>query len=175
MTDATPSSLPKSRIPQYDEIWAGIRAIAQGLIDSGETSLSRVVRLTEATWRGMDAKPGEGTAFGRGTRLPVAALIGGRQTLRTRVICAACQPDTSLVIELGSGPGLNLFDLFLSGAPRHARYFALEPTLSGRRCSELLASLEPELDLAAMPFDYNRAELFGPAGGPGSRPRLYVA
>lgn len=58
------------------------------------------------------------------------------------------------IIELGSGWGFNLFNLWLNGAPRAARYFALEYTEAGRLCTERLASLRGDIDIRALPFDY---------------------
>jgi hypothetical protein len=60
-----------------------------------------------------------------------------------------------MVVELGAGWGNNLADLYLWGGPK-VPYYALEPTGSGRSCATLLAELAPELDLVALPFDYER-------------------
>src|SRR5208283_5065732 len=63
------------------------------------------------------------------------------------------------VIELGSGWGYNLLQLWLQGGPRAARYFALEYTVAGRECTQRLAGLERELDLKVLPFDYYDVDL----------------
>lgn len=36
-------------------------------------------------------------------------------------------------------------------------YYALEPSPAGRECVEVLARLEPQLDLRAVPFDFEHA------------------
>jgi len=106
----------------------------------------------------MGLNPTKGTALGKVVRLPRAAFIGARRALRMRALMDVCLPETTVVIELGSGWGINLLDLFLSGGPRTASYYALEPTESGRECTELLASLEPALRLATLPFDFHGAD-----------------
>ena len=61
-----------------------------------------------------------------------------------------------MVVELGCGWGHNLLNLYLAGGPR-VPYYALEPSPAGRECVELLARLEPQLDLRALPFDFQEA------------------
>src|SRR6266545_6429658 len=55
----------ESAIANYNDVWANVLGLAQRHIQAGETSLSRVLRLTEAGWRRMDLKPSKGTAFGK--------------------------------------------------------------------------------------------------------------
>ena len=140
-------------IGKYERTWGGLREIAERVIDSGERDLSRAVRLVEAEWRGMTAEPADGLAFGESVVLPDAALFGGRRDLILSVLRAACRPETGIVVELGSGSGINLLNLHLWGGPR-VPYYALEPTEQGRACATLLAGLDDGLRLIAHPFDY---------------------
>jgi hypothetical protein len=142
----------------YEREWETILGLVQRHIGAGEKSLSRVLRLVEAEWRRMDLKPTKGTSFGETVTLPRAAIFGARQALRTRTLIRACMPSTKTIVELGSGWGNNLLDLYLSGGPADAHYHALEPTRSGRECAKLLANLEPGLHLAASEFDYDRPD-----------------
>lgn len=138
----------------YETNWGAVLSSIHRHIDAGERSLSRVLRLTEAEWRTMDLRPTKGTSLGEKVVMPRAALFGARQTMRMRALAKACRPNTTMIVELGSGWGNNLLDFYLSGGPRDARYYALEPTRAGRECVSTLASLEPDLRLAALAFDY---------------------
>ena len=144
-------------VEEYDAIWSGIRDRAAAVVAEGERDLSRVVRRLEREWRDMSMEPKGGTAFGKVVVLPRAALIGGRRDVFMHVLLTACTPATSMVVELGSGWGHNLLNLHLWGGPR-VPYYALEPAESGRACTDVLAALEPDLDLTTAPYDYERPD-----------------
>jgi hypothetical protein len=143
------------RLDVYGEKWEGLRLKAAELVDGGERNLSRVLRQVEADWRSADASPMEAPVFGEVVKLPRAALVAGRRDLIARVIAAQARPETAFVAELGAGWGQNLLDLWLVGGPR-VPYFSLEPTPEGRACAEYLAALDPDLDLTAKEFDFER-------------------
>lgn len=88
-------------------------------------------------------------------RLPVSAVVGARETLLARTVIDSCRPDTRAVIELGSGPGLNLCDVYLRGGPGQAVYAGLEPTDSGRACLARLAGLDTDFACISAAFDFN--------------------
>jgi hypothetical protein len=142
------------RLEQYGRKWRRLHDLAAVAVEAGEHDLSRVLRLVEAEWRSMNVKPVEALVLQKIVTLPRAVLVGGRRDLITRVLAGACTPRTSMVVELGSGWGQNLLDLYLAGGPRTARYYALEPTEEGRECVEFLANLAPDLELTALPFDF---------------------
>jgi len=150
-------------VEEYDAIWSGIRDRAAAVVAEGERDLSRVVRRLEREWRDMSMEPKGGTAFGKVVVLPRAALIGGRRDVFMHVLLTACTPATSMVVELGSGWGHNLLNLHLWGGPK-VPYFALEPSVPGRECVELLAALEPRLELTVLPFDLGRPRYELPTG-----------
>ena len=142
------------RMAEYERAWGDVLGLLKQRLADGERSLARVLRSTEAEWRRMDTAPADGIAYGRPVRMPRSALYAAKQSLLIRTVAAQCRQDTGLIVELGSGWGQNLADLYLAGGPRDAAYRGLELTPTGRACTELLAGLEPNLDLSALPFDY---------------------
>jgi len=62
------------------------------------------------------------------------------------------------IVELGAGFGRNLFNVHLGGGPRGIPYFSGEYAESGRELAELLAALDPQLDLRAVAFDHSDAD-----------------
>jgi hypothetical protein len=145
----------RSTIGRYEEKWAEVRDFAAAVIDSGERDLSRAVRLVDAQERALSLEPLDGMALGERVTLPRAAMTGARRDLIQRILLDACTPETDLVVELGSGGGINLLNLWLWGGPR-ASYYALEPAASGRETTELLAALEPDIELSTAAYDYER-------------------
>jgi hypothetical protein len=142
-------------IDTYEGKWAGVRDYAAGLVAAGERDLSRATRLVEAEERELSLDPLAGMALRTPITLPRAAMTGARRDLIQRILLDACTPETRLVVELGSGGGMNLLNLHLWGGPR-VPYRALEPTESGRACTEILAALDPGLDLTTSPFDFEQ-------------------
>jgi hypothetical protein len=152
-------------IDRYEGKWGSVRDFAAGVVESGERDLSRAVRRVEAEERGLSLEPLAGMALGARVTLPRAAMTGARRDLIQRILLDACEPETSMVVELGSGGGMNLLNLHLWGGPR-VPYYALEPTESGRACAETLAALDPALDLTTAPFDFEQPRYdVLPAGG----------
>jgi hypothetical protein len=143
----------RSTIDTYESKWETVRDYAAAVVDSGERDLSRAVRLVEARERELSLEPQAGMALGTVVTLPRAAMTGARRDLIQRMIADACTPETGLVVELGSGGGMNLLNLHLWGGPR-VPYYALEPARSGRELTDLLAALDPGLDLTTLPYDY---------------------
>ena len=130
-------------IGSYTEVWSDVLASAERHIADGERSVSRVLRLVESDWRKMDLRPLEGVAFGQKITLPRAAMFGARQTMRARVLAAACSKETTAIVELGCGWGNNLLDLYLSGGPRSAQYLAWSQQKRDGNARHCLAALSP--------------------------------
>jgi len=65
------------------------------------------------------------------------------------------------IVELGSGFGKNLFQLWLNGGPPKANYLAFEFTVNGRKCASYLASLEPGIQFETRAFDYYAPKIDG--------------
>lgn len=149
----------ESSVAKYEEVWSGVLEAARRHA-AAEGQLSRAVRLIEAERRSTSADPAAGIAFGQPVTLPAAVLMGGRLALKSHTLIEHSLPGADLIVELGSGWGLNLFDIYLSGGPR-AHYVAMEPTLAGRTASEVLAALEPDLEFHALPFDFRKPDYSG--------------
>lgn len=151
-------------IDRYEGKWGSVRDVAAAVVESGERDLSRAVRRVEAEERELSLEPQAGIALGSRLTLPRAAMTGARRDLIQRLLLDACRPETSMVVELGSGGGMNLLNLHLWGGPR-VPYHALEPTESGRRCTEILSALDPQLDLATASFDFEQPRYGALPGG----------
>ncbi len=150
----------RSTIDKYEGKWAEVRDHAAAVIESGETDLSRAVRIVDAEERSLSLEPLDGIALGERVTLPRAAMTGARRDLIQRILLDACAADVDLVVELGSGGGINLLNLHLWGGPK-VPYFALEPTASGRRVADLLAGLDDDLELTTLAYDYERPDYGG--------------
>lgn len=63
------------------------------------------------------------------------------------------------VVELGSGFGEHLIDLFYRGGPKNIPYYAAEYTKSGVDLAKMFVSLNPSLPLVPFYFDYKNPDL----------------
>lgn len=125
---------------------------------AGETTLPRAVGMVIAKERGAMALATrkEAVVDGRKRVLPLAFASAGIAGLVTEALAEACGPKTHTIVELGAGWGRNLFNLHLSGgAPRGARYYALEFAAAARMTAELMAPLEDGLAFKVLPFDFH--------------------
>jgi hypothetical protein len=153
---------------QYEEHWNDILLLAQRIIAGEPHNLARALSLCLAADTPRHGK----IRRLRGRR--VAGILAGRtlpahvspRCLRTMarfavtdLVAGCCPAGTKRVIELGSGWGVNIFNLWLAGLPREIDYAALEYTETGREVTRLLAGTEPALRLTVHPFDYNRPDL----------------
>lgn len=136
--------------------WPAVLAEIERLEAAGERDLARLVSLVSHWEAGQpDAAAIEILALGRRVALPAALAYPGFYTLVRQILLdLSLQEEPDLIVEVGSGWGRNLANLWLDGGPRHARYLALEYTESGRRCSQALARLAPGFDLITDAFDY---------------------
>jgi hypothetical protein len=140
------------------EKWPAIAARIDVELAAGERDLARVVhRVKRWEWQTDRMVRTPVTVDGVCYELPWAfSLHGGLGMQIERLIEAADGADA--IVELGSGWGYHLFELWLHGAPRGAVYRALEFTAAGRDCTTKLAALEPHMPLLALPFDYYHAD-----------------
>src|SRR6478752_1963707 len=115
----------------------------------------RTIDRYEGKWESVRDFAARVVEFGERVTLPRAAMTGARRDLIQRILLDACTAETEMVVELGSGGGINLLNLHLWGGPR-VPYHALEPTESGRACTGILAALDPGLDLTTAPFDFEQ-------------------
>jgi hypothetical protein len=101
-----------------------------------------------------------------------SACLGGRLVVLERAMVLAAwrafvvesvlawsDPQPDLILELGSGWGRNLFDVWSAGGPAESRYVGAELTRSGRTAAERLASLEPRMNFTSVSFDFRSVDL----------------
>jgi|SRR5580704_7836961 hypothetical protein len=142
------------------EKWRAALDRIRGLCEAGETSLARAVATLNADeTEGAGLEPVEIVLAGRRVAVPARFAYAGFYALVRAVLLARCEtirPD--LIVELGAGWGRNLFDLWLGGSPRAARYASMEFTGSGREATALLADFERDLPIEIHPFDYYAAD-----------------
>lgn len=152
---------------EYDrEKWPEVLATITAIVEEGDVSLSlAVARAARCERSSPRLNPRRVTLLGRPLEMPVSFAWGGHYAAIMEEIIAACGSDTDCVVELGSGWGRNLFDLWLAGGPREAAYIACEITEAGRQCSRRLAALEPALDFKVLPFDFRDPDLTDIPGG----------
>ena len=117
-------------------------------------TLVETERRSRLPWALADAAPLEVRAFGDPVKIPYLIAFEGYYALIAELVRQASIPETASIIELGSGAGYNLCRIWLSGGPRGIPYYACELTEAGRRCTEKFASLEADLSLIPVPFDY---------------------
>jgi hypothetical protein len=147
------------RHKDYEQIWAPVLDSIRAVVRQ-ETVLSRAIgRLTLASAT-SPLEYGPVSIMSSGQLVPVSAqgALGIHGDILVRTVFDMCRDGADNVIELGSGWGHYLFKLWISGAPKDARYYACELTSVGRECAALLGSIEPDLKLQAVPFDYRRPE-----------------
>jgi hypothetical protein len=141
------------------EKWPAILAQINACLASGETHLSRAITAVERFEFGTpDLKAIAAIALGERTRLPAALACLGLPALVTEAVIAACSATTGAIVELGCGWGRFLFHAWLRGAPRLARYHALELTQAGRDCATALARLEPSMPIRIAHFDFQKPD-----------------
>jgi hypothetical protein len=149
------------------ERWSAVLGRVRDLQAGGETSLARAIAALnrdDCGDAGLDR--GDIVLAGRRVGVPSVFAYPGFYALVRNVLaqrCEAIRPD--LIVELGAGWGRNLFDLWLSGGPRDARYAALEFTASGRDATGLLGEFEAGLRLEVHPFDYYAPDLAAVTSG----------
>lgn len=68
------------------------------------------------------------------------------------------------IVELGSGYGRNLIELFLRGGPKDVTYYAGEISASGRQAAEMLFALVPDMTVVSFAFDHKAPDLSCLAG-----------
>ncbi|MDX9861166.1 MAG: hypothetical protein RBS99_09630 [Rhodospirillales bacterium] len=149
---------------RYEAWWSRVRTASKRQIDAGETSLCRILHRTYADTVGERAS-GEDFSVLWGMEVPVPYLAANRivrDWIADTVIAAASNTDA--VIEMGSGWGYNLFNIWLRGGP-DVPYHAFEYTEAGRAVARSVRDASaggPRIEVH--PFDYYDAD-FAPIAG----------
>jgi hypothetical protein len=142
-----------------EDKWPSVLDKIEALIDSGESSLARVLtRMLQDMAGRASSRFMTVMIKGRPIKLPMSFAYGGNQSYISARLGSLCGPNTTTIVELGSGYGRNLFWLWLQGGPKDAEYLACEFTEAGRRCTERLAGLAPEMRVLALPYDFNEPD-----------------
>jgi len=74
-----------------------------------------------------------------------------------RYLSRLIRPDTTGIMELGSGWSSNIFQLYIAhGASRSKKiiYYGGEYTREGQTCSKYIAGMEPQMNYRSFSFDY---------------------
>lgn len=141
----------------YARVWRERMDLILSVIDAGETNLMRalsLVRSREESRRDMTIDPRRWVIADRWVDLPWRPAAAAYRSAVFESVLAAVRPDTTKIIETGSGWGEHLCNVYLNGGPIDATYYACEIEEEGRLCALMLASLDPLLRLEARFFDY---------------------
>ncbi len=141
------------------EKWPMVLGLIREQRAEGETDLARVLAKVMRKWRKRSVwQAGESVLAGHTLEMPYGLAWEAKQGMIVEGVLEACRPDTTRIIELGSGWGFNLMQAWTRGGPRSARYIAAEYTQAGRDCAAALAELAPEMEFEAHALDYHRIE-----------------
>lgn len=158
----------------YQDAWARWGTLFDAILSGGETDLRRVLNIfdrvceREVNTR-LEQQAGGNvplTPFGEALEVTISQ---SESTLRVplqtnfhgtlaRWLSAFHEPDMDCIVELGSGYGRNLFELYYRGGPNPVKLFAGEITESGRALTRKLADLEGNLDITVVPFDFTKPD-----------------
>ena len=157
----------------YEASWSEIRQAIEIEAEAGESGLSRLLHKSYARSLAARKRPATQVSivFGREAEMSfLAANHIARDWIADCVIERAVSADA--IIELGSGFGYNLFNVWLRGGPA-TPYHALEYTQAGRDACALIAKSTvggPPLTVSA--FDYYEPD-FSNLLGRYSNPLVY--
>lgn len=162
---------------QYEHLWKGVEDKFERTVGAGEQDLSRIhlfmrrnfgpdfedVHLREKYEQHENKLLETGYLMDRqlirvvDMDPRVVTLI--TDAVKMREAITTFGPGVRRVVELGSGWGKNLFNLFKFGAPLDAEYWGFELTATGRRLMEKVgAACTPTMRLSSSPFDYYDAD-----------------
>ena len=145
----------------YEATWSARLTQIHDVVGRGETHLPRVLALVARRIeqsRGMGLGKSQYVAFDTMVELPSRAAQKLHRGAVLEAVIDLCSLGTEGVVELGSGWGEHLCNVWAGGGPRDATYYACEITESGRQCARVLAGLEPRLHLEAPYVDYRKPE-----------------
>lgn len=144
----------------YESWWSRVQNEILKLESSGEHELARLVQLALVATVG-DTPPGERMSILWGTKVPspyLASLRIVRDWIADTVI--EHSQDCDAVIELGSGWGYNLYNIWLRGGPKRVPYHAFEYTEAGRLTATTVRRIAQDgPSIQVHPFDYRKPNL----------------
>ncbi len=159
----------------HEVLWNAIVERIESLTADGETDIARIIPLVAEDERREMGELDESIAkfFSvpkdeNGVPRRTLVAVDGQyrflppnlveETLLATVL-ANLTGETDVVVELGSGWGRKLFNVYLPCRRRDLRFVACEPADAGRRATELLCSLEDGIPFAVHPFTYMEPDL----------------
>jgi hypothetical protein len=162
---------------QYEHLWKGVEEKFDRTFEAGERDLSRIHLFMRRNF-GPDFEDEhlrkkyeqhENKLLETGYLMDkqliqvtdmdprVVTLI--TDSIKMREAIKMFGPNARRIVELGSGWGKNLFNLFKFGAPLDAEYWGFELTATGRRLMEKVgAACAPTMRMSSSPFDYYNAD-----------------
>jgi len=169
---ATPMSNPNSPMPRpkttvqkgYAQTWEKRFGLIQQITEGNGIAENDLPRVLASVARGNEKTRGDGfapttyVAFDTPVELPLRPAQRLHRGAVTEMVHDSCTETTDLIVELGSGWGEHLFNIWLEGGPRNAEYVACEIEEWGRKCSMLLQELEPRIALSTAFFDYRQPD-----------------
>lgn len=147
-------------LKEYEKIWLND---LRGFIDhyiQGERDRERLIQKVR-----VHRDPGFGNllsenvidafVLGHQVQVPYSLYFNTARNIRARMILDEVRDDTTAVIELGSGTGMALVDVWKHGVNSKIPLVCMEPTYFGRLCFEFLVDLEPKINGRAIYFNFN--------------------
>jgi len=145
---------------EYDiDKWPSVIDLVQKEISNGETNITRILNKININNRNKHSSKFINIFLNnKKIETSIEFAISGNQSFICQKIIQACPKNTSTIVELGSGYGRNLFWTWLFGGKRDIKYFGLEYTESGRKASDIIASLEKNINFISKHFNYNKPD-----------------
>jgi hypothetical protein len=139
-----------------EEKWPAVKGFVADIIAGGETSLPRVVSaIKHWSCGGQEADVRPACIDGAIIDMAVADARAVEEAVVNRHLRTLCARGSQAVLDLGSGWGWRLFDLWNNGmVPRDQPMYAMEYTPVGRESVEIIAALEPNMDIRVHHFDF---------------------
>src|SRR3954469_22914481 len=131
MSDKAGADIVKA---SYEDAWSAARAAIEAEIAAGETALSRLVHRSFPNIGGKRIQEGNVSRIFH-AEVPAPFLTArriSRDWMADTVIEQAGRTDADAIVEMGSGFGYNLFNIWLRGGPR-VPHHAFEYTEAGRQ------------------------------------------
>jgi hypothetical protein len=158
----------------YERGWAPVLAATERILKV-EHSLARVIgrlSLGDAPER-LPYEPMKFISSGTVIDISAQGYSGIYGDILLRTVMQMCRNGADNVVELGSGWGNYLFQTWLHGGPRDARYYACEYSENGRACTARIATVADETKIAPIFFDYHHPDYS--AIEPGKKTVVYTS
>jgi hypothetical protein len=143
----------------YERGWSHILYATEVALQD-ETDLARIIgRLS--LWGAPESLSYDTVKYvsdGKVIDMTSLGYSGIYSELLLRTLAHMCRGGADTIVELGSGWGNNLYQIWLSGGPKHARYYACEYSQNGRACTEKIAPVASDMRITPTFFDYHNPD-----------------